>query len=107
MVQLDRSRAELDARIDTRVGQMLAAGLVEEVRRLVAAGLKSNPSAAKAIGYRETIACLEGRMREDELPAAIGKNTRALVRKQLTWFRTQLPAHPVRPADASDVPGLF
>jgi tRNA dimethylallyltransferase len=107
IVQLDRSRAELDARIDARVGQMLAAGLVEEVRRMVAAGLKSNLSAAKAIGYRETIACLEGRMREDELPAAIGKNTRALVRKQLTWFRTQLPAHPVRPADASDVRGLF
>jgi tRNA dimethylallyltransferase len=46
-------------------------------------------------------------MREDELPAAIGKNTRALVRKQLTWFRTQLPAHPVRPADAGGVQELF
>jgi tRNA dimethylallyltransferase len=107
IVQLDRSRAELDARIDIRTRQMLAAGLVEEVRRLVSAGLKSNPSAAKAIGYRETIACLEGRLREEELPAAIGKNTRALVRKQLTWFRTQLPPHTLWPADSGDVAGLF
>ena len=107
VVQLDRSRAELDARIDVRVRKMLAAGLVEEVRWLVRVGLKTNPSAAKAIGYRETIACLEGRMREDELAAAIGKNTRALVRKQLTWFRTQLPPHTVRPAGEGDLQGLF
>ena len=30
---------------------------------------------------------------EPELAGAIGKNTRALVRKQRTWFKTQLPAH--------------
>jgi tRNA dimethylallyltransferase len=107
LVQLDRPRAELDARIDIRVREMLAAGLVEEVQRLVRAGLKANPSAAKAIGYRETIACIEGRMREDELATAIGRNTRALVRKQLTWFRTQLPPHLVRPADEGDVHELF
>jgi tRNA dimethylallyltransferase len=107
MVQLDRPRPELDARIDVRVREMLAAGLVEEVRRLVGAGLKANPNAAKAIGYRETIDFLEGRMREDELAAAIGQNTRALVRKQLTWFRTQLPPHEIRPADASGLLELF
>jgi len=107
VVQLDRPRAELEARVDARVRSMLAAGLVEEVRRLVAAGLRTNPSAARAIGYRETIACLEGRMREDDLAAAIGKNTRALVKKQLTWFRTQLPPHPVWPAGELDLPALF
>src|SRR5664280_486961 len=107
VVQLDRPRAELEARVDARVRSMLAAGLVEEVRRLVAAGLRTNPSAAKAIGYRETIACLEGRMREDDLAAAIGNNTRALVKKQLTWFRTQLPPHPVWPAGELDLPALF
>jgi len=107
IVQLDRPRAELDERIDARVRQMLAAGLVDEVRRLVAAGLKANSSAARAIGYRETIDCLEGRMREDELSSAIGKNTRALVRKQLTWFRTQLPPHGLRSAGETDGRPLF
>ena len=38
---------------------------------------------------------LEGRLRADELAAAMAQNTRALLRKQLTWFRTQLPPHPV------------
>jgi tRNA dimethylallyltransferase len=107
VVRLDRPREELHARIDVRVRGMLAAGLVDEVRRLMDAGLKANPSAARAIGYRETIDCIEGRMGEGELATAIGKNTRALVRKQLTWFRTQLPPHLVRPAGEGDLQGLF
>lgn len=98
LVRLDRPRDELDERIDVRVAAMLDAGLVAEVSRLLAAGLKRNPSAARAIGYRETIAMLEGRLPREELAAAIAANTRALVRKQLTWFRTQLPPHPVAAA---------
>jgi tRNA dimethylallyltransferase len=86
---------------------MLAGGLVDEVRRLVAAGLKTNPSAARAIGYRETIAWLDGGIREDELAGIIEKNTRALVKKQLTWFRTQLPPHRVLTAGEADVGALF
>lgn len=107
LTRLDRSRAELDVRIDERVRAMLAGGLVEEVRRLVAAGLKTNPSAARAIGYRETIAMLDGEIREADLPGIIAQHTRALVRKQLTWFRTQLPVHRVLPAAEADVKGLF
>ena len=56
--------------------------LKDEVRGLLPRGLKRNPSAARAIGYRETIDCLEGRLPESELAAAIAQNTRALVRKQ-------------------------
>ncbi len=74
---------------------MLAAGLIDEVRRLLAAGLKRNPSAARAIGYRETIEFIEGGRAREGLAAAIAQNTRALVKKQRTWFRTQLPAHRV------------
>jgi len=107
LVRLDRPREELDARIAARVRAMLAAGLVEEVRGLLAAGLARNPAAARAIGYRETIACLEGRLRADELETAIIQDTRALVRKQLTWFRTQLPPHPVRPAAPVAAETLF
>ncbi|MFZ5495197.1 MAG: tRNA (adenosine(37)-N6)-dimethylallyltransferase MiaA [Verrucomicrobiota bacterium] len=94
LVELVRAPAELEARIAARVAAMLRAGLVDEVRGLLARGLKRNPSAAAAIGYRETIAHLEGRLPGAELAAAIVKNTRALVKKQRTWFKTQLPAHP-------------
>ena len=87
---------------------MLRNGLVEEVRRLLASGLGANPSASRAIGYRETLEVLEGTAPEDGLADAIARDTRALVKKQRTWFRTQLPAH--RVVDAAtlrDEAGLF
>lgn len=98
---LEREPRDLETRIETRVAAMLRAGLVDEVRRLRAAGLEENPSAAKAIGYREVLALLDGRLAEAELAAEIARNTRALVKKQRTWFRTQLPEH--RAVDAESL----
>lgn len=107
LCELVRPPAELDARITARVAAMLQAGLVEEVRGLLARGLRQNPSAAGAIGYRETIDFLEGRITAAALAPRIAQNTRALVRKQRTWFRTQLPAHPQVDAGSADVGRLF
>lgn len=107
LARLDRPRRELEVRIDARVQTMLARGLVDEVRQLLGVGLKQNPSAAGAIGYRESIAFLEGRLRADELAQLIARNTRALVKKQLTWFRTQLPPHPVLAAGSLTLDLLF
>lgn len=95
LTRLDREPEELNQRIQSRVDAMLEAGLVDEVRRLRAAGLEQNPSAARAIGYRETLAMLDGELPAGALAAEIAKNTRALVKKQRTWFRTQVPAHTV------------
>ncbi len=107
LCELVREPTDLDARIAQRVTAMLAAGLVTEVRGLLSQGLKDNPSAAQAIGYRETIDCIEGRLPEAELAAAIVKNTRALVKKQRTWFKTQLPMHRQVAAATIQVPELF
>jgi tRNA dimethylallyltransferase len=107
VVRLERPPVELAERIEQRVAAMLAAGLVDEVRRLLAEGLEENPSAAGAIGYREVIAMLAGRLPEADLAAAIGRNTRALVKKQRTWFRTQLPPHRELPAASATVADLF
>ncbi|HWA08852.1 MAG TPA: tRNA (adenosine(37)-N6)-dimethylallyltransferase MiaA [Opitutaceae bacterium] len=104
---LERPPAELEQRIAVRVDAMLRAGLQAEVRRLLDAGLRENPSAAGAIGYREVIAAIEGRLPEPALAGEIAKNTRALVKKQRTWFRTQLPAHRVLPAEQATVEALF
>jgi len=90
---LDRARDELDTRITRRVAAMLAAGLIDEVRRLRALGFEKNTSASSAIGYRETLAMLDGKLPPEKLAAEITQNTRALVKKQRTWFRAQLPAH--------------
>ncbi|WP_414663317.1 tRNA (adenosine(37)-N6)-dimethylallyltransferase MiaA [Horticoccus sp. 23ND18S-11] len=98
ITRLDREANDLARRIDQRVASMVQEGLVDEVRRLRAMGFEKNPSAALAIGYREVIAVLDGRLPESALAAEIAGNTRALVKKQRTWFRTQLPPHRVLPA---------
>jgi tRNA dimethylallyltransferase len=104
LCELVREPADLEGRIEARVAAMLRAGLVEEVGGLLSRGLKENPSVAGAIGYRETVDFIEGRLPEAELAPAIAKNTRALVKKQRTWFKTQLPAHVLVPADSA-IPG--
>jgi tRNA dimethylallyltransferase len=104
---LDRPPAELAARATRRVQVMLDIGLVEEVRGLLASGLEGNPSASKAIGYRETIAYLQGELPREQLSATIGQNTRGLIKKQRTWFRTQLPPHRSLAANTAVVAELF
>jgi tRNA dimethylallyltransferase len=105
--QLDRAPADLEQRIAARVAQMLERGLVAEVEKLLAAGLRENPSAARAIGYREVIAMIDGLLPATALAAEITKDTRVLVKKQRTWFRTQLPSHRVIAADTATIAGLF
>ena len=95
LVRLERAPEEVNLRIDARVAAMMRAGLVEEVRRLRSEGFECNPSAASAIGYREVLAMLDGKLASSALAAEIAQNTRMLVRKQRTWFRTQLPEHRV------------
>lgn len=103
LVQLEREPAQLERRVVQRVRQMLTDGLVDEVRALDARGLRGNPSAARAIGYREVLDLLDGRISQAELEPLIVANTRALVKKQRTWFKTQLPAHVCLHPDLFDV----
>lgn len=107
MVELVREPADLDERIARRVDAMLEAGLLDEVRGLLDAGLKANSSAAGAIGYRESIDVIEGRLNGADLAATIVRNTRALVKKQRTWFRTQLPPHVLADATSASDRTLF
>jgi tRNA dimethylallyltransferase len=107
LVRLDRAPGELEARIEARVRAMLAEGLIEEVSRLRAEGLERNPSAAGSIGYRETLEFLDGRLSRENLVAEIARNTRGLVKKQRTWFRTQLPAQRVVDAATAVAERLF
>lgn len=89
---LTRPKPVLENRILVRVQAMLEAGLVQEVRKLLRMGIEKNPSAANAIGYRETIAFLRGRLAESELAETIALNTRRLAKKQRTWFKKFLPS---------------
>jgi len=89
-ILLDRDKENLQQRVVRRAELMLQDGLIEEVEALLGQGIQDNPSAASAIGYRETIAFLEGELKRDELLPAIVQNTLHLVKKQGTWFRTQI-----------------
>ncbi len=92
LVLLERDDADLKQRIHERTQVMLRQGLVGEVRALLERGVLQNPSATRAVGYRETIDWLErGSSDATALVEAIEFNTWRLVRKQRTWFRRQVP----------------
>lgn len=76
----------LKNRITKRVYQMLSDGLVEEVRTLVKK-YGSDTQALDAIGYREMIDHLKGKLTLEEAAALIIKNTRHYAKRQMTWFK--------------------
>ena len=90
-ILLERDAEEIKDRVLRRAKAMLDSGLLEEVKGLLEEGIEENPNAANAIGYRESIAFLKGVIREADLLPLIVKNTNSLVKKQKTWFRSQLP----------------
>jgi tRNA dimethylallyltransferase len=84
---LDVPRDELYRRIDARVGEMLAAGLVEEARALRRLPRPLGREAAQAVGYREVFDYLDGRATLEEAAERIRTRSRQLAKRQLTWFR--------------------
>ncbi len=87
-VALNRPRAELYDRINRRVDKMLAAGLVDEVRELVARGHAAE-NALNTVGYKEVMAFLRGELSRDEMAELIKRNTRRYAKRQMTWFRKE------------------
>jgi tRNA dimethylallyltransferase len=95
-ILLEREAEALKDRVARRAKCMLESGLLDEVKGLLKMGIEENSNAANAIGYRESIAFLRGEIEESELLPLIIKNTNGLVKKQKTWFRSQLPEPDVR-----------
>lgn len=86
-------RTALYARIERRAEAMLAAGWLEEVRGLVAAGLPPTAKPFEFIGYRELRAHLEGRLSLSQALKAIQQATRRYAKRQITWFRKEPGVH--------------
>ena len=86
-VGIDVPRPGLYERIEARVREQLAEGLVEEVKELAHRGLSGWLTASQAIGYAEFARHLEGELSLDEAVARTVKRTKALARRQLAWFR--------------------
>lgn len=92
VVALEVPADVLRERIDRRVDTMIANGLAEEVRALLAGGFNPADPAWNATGYIEMVPYLRGEYDLAEAKARISAATRQYARRQRTWFRHQLPA---------------
>jgi tRNA dimethylallyltransferase len=92
MICLSRPAADLHARINLRVDEMFAAGLVDETRQLLQHGLEANKTAMQAIGYRQVVEHLRGERSLPETIELVKIKTRQYAKRQLTWFRKHASA---------------
>lgn len=82
-------RERLYKAIDRRVDQMIAEGLVDEVKRLMEMGCKRDSTAMQGLGYKEIISYLMGEISLDTAIYTIKRDTRHFAKRQLTWFRRE------------------
>ena len=101
---LDLPRDALYARVDQRVDQMMADGLLDEVRRLKASGLSPAAQSMQGLGYKELWPVLEGNSSLPDAVSLIKLRTRHYAKRQLTWFKRDgrirwLPWQPRQPLE--------
>ena len=87
VIGLTSERSLLYERINKRVDQMMADGLLEEVKGLLASGVSPDAQAMKGIGYKELVAYLSGSCTLEEAVDEIKKGTRHFAKRQFTWYR--------------------
>ena len=80
------NRALLYERIDRRVGEMIRQGLFEEVRTLLDSGIPAGATAMQAIGYKEAVDVVCGRISEEDAADHIRQASRRYAKRQITWF---------------------
>ena len=84
---LDMDRETLYERINRRVDIMLEDGLIDEVKSIMEMNLGKASTAMQAIGYKEIIEWLEGRVSYEEAVETLKMESRRYAKRQLTWFR--------------------
>lgn len=90
-IGLFRPRAELYQRIDARLDAMIAAGFIEEVKKLLEQGYSPDLPGFSAIGYADLVDYLQGKMSLDDAITLIKRRTRVFVRHQANWFKMDDP----------------
>ncbi len=89
MIVLSPPRAALYARINARVETMVAAGLLDEIRRLLAAGIPPDAEAFQAHGYRRFLEYLRGERTYASAVEQMKTDTRRYAKRQLSWWRRE------------------
>lgn len=89
----DEDRQDLYRRIDLRVDLMLEQGLLEEILSLLDSGIPESATAMQAIGYKEFIDALRGRIPMEQAVSDLKQSTRRYAKRQKTWFRRNRDIH--------------
>ena len=92
----DETRQTLYDRIDSRVGEMLERGLLEEIKTLLKEGVPEKCTAMQAIGYKEFVDALAGSGTVEEAADKVRQSSRNYAKRQLTWFRRNPNIHWLR-----------
>ncbi|MBQ7465772.1 MAG: tRNA (adenosine(37)-N6)-dimethylallyltransferase MiaA [Oscillospiraceae bacterium] len=87
------NRDDLRRRIDARVDDMVAHGLLQEVEALLSSGLSPDATALQAIGYKQFLAVEQGLASVDEAVAEVKLRSRQYAKRQLTWLRRNKAIH--------------
>lgn len=89
LIGLRRERDDLYARIEQRIDRMMARGLIEETRGLLARGLSRQLGSMKGLGYKQIAGYLAGDYDEAEAVRLLKRDTRHFAKRQFTWFRKE------------------
>ena len=80
----------LNQRIHKRVDEMFNQGLVEETQTLINKGLRNNRNACQALGYRQVLDLLDGKLDLENVVHQVKTKTRQFAKRQRSWFRNQM-----------------
>ena len=80
----------LNQRIHKRVDEMFNQGLVEETQTLIKKGLRNNRNACQALGYRQVLDLLDGKLDLENVVHQVKTKTRQCAKRQRSWFRNQM-----------------
>ena len=80
----------LNQRIHKRVDEMFNQGLVEETQTLIKKGLRNNRNACQALGYRQVLDLLDGKLDLENVVHQVKAKTRQFAKRQRSWFRNQM-----------------
>lgn len=86
-IGVDLERPVLHERLALRVHRMVDAGLLDEVKRLDAHGLREGRTASHAIGYQQFLKVIDGELTTDQAIESTIVATRQFARRQVTWFK--------------------
>jgi tRNA dimethylallyltransferase len=86
-IGLNRPREELYKRVDERIEQMFANGLLDEVKELLYKGYSPTLPSMSAIGYRECVGVIKNDISIDQAKVEMRRITRIFVRRQANWFK--------------------